>query len=203
MVGWESIPILYRIYTYITKSLDLKEKEKVLIVKEAQLKKWEQEHTKFINISEENSKNFSEMVDFNLYNVNETYIHAQDHEISPYFRFDFTITNHSLYDFKTKKIYMKVYFDGSELGQIEISKEMDIPHQKTQYGHAKLDKLHPNFINRLKSLKKENRTNRLQIKISEIEIDFIGDKEFRKSWGDYSRHAFELEISLDRVSVTL
>ncbi len=203
MVGLESIPGFYRVYSHIKKNLDLQKREKVLDIKEEQLKIWEQEHTNLINISEENSKNFSSMIEFNLYNVSETYIYAQDNELSPNLRFNFTIINHSIFDFKTKKIYMQINFEGSELGQIEISKEMNIPHQQTQYGLAKLDKLHPNFINRLKSLKKEEKINRLQIKIPEIEIDFIGYKEFHKSWGSFTRTLFELEIPMDRIYVTL
>jgi hypothetical protein len=196
MVDWVSIPIIKQTISglsHLKKYFDLNAKEK-------QLKNWEQDLKRLRYISEENSKNFISMIDFKLHKVFDVSIHAQDHEISPDLKFNFSITNHSIFDFKTKKISLLINYEGSELGRIEISKEIDLPHQQTQYDRAKLDKLHPNFINRLKSLKKEGHTNSLKIVMSEIEIDFIGDKEFRKSW---ENSVFELEIPIEKIYVTL
>lgn len=206
MVDLASFPIsiIYRAYSHFKKYFDLKEKDKNLIAKEEQLKNWEQELTRLKEISKENLNKYSSMIEFNSM---EGVIKAEDNNPSPSLEFTFLILNFSIFDFKTKKITMRaIYEDISgrecELGTpIPAIEEMEVTHQQHSNNSAKLQPLHTNFITLLKSLKKEGKKNSIRIRLKDVKIDFIGDKQFPKSWG-YDTY-FELEIPIKNIHVTL
>ncbi|MCZ7394511.1 MAG: hypothetical protein ABOK23_04370 [Candidatus Methanoperedens sp.] len=201
MVDWTSFPIsiIYRVYSYFKKYFDLDKKKNDLDVKEKQLKIWEEELTRLKNISEENSHDYKSMIDFNLHSPYETYIQAGDNVPSPNLEFRFFITNHSLFNLKVKKIHMNLYLENfGELGEINISNVIDLPHQHTHVDRLKYQ-LHPNTINILKSLKREGKKNLLRLNLQQVRIDFDGDMVFSKDWP----YNFILEIAMDRVYVTL
>ncbi len=190
MVGWESIPIFYKIYSYFKKHIDLNEREKALIAKEDKLKKEEQDLNKLRIISNENSQNYQSMIDFYPSSLN---VDAFDSTASPYLGFQFKITNRSIYDLKTKQFFMRtIGYDGSEIGQIEIPRKIDLPHQQIVTTDFKVS-LHPNFITKLKLLKKEGKP--LQFQLYDIKIDFTGEKEF------YRRDSLNLKIPCDEINV--
>ncbi|MFZ2412061.1 MAG: hypothetical protein WAW23_10855 [Candidatus Methanoperedens sp.] len=198
MVGWESIPVIYRVYSYFKKYLDLNEREKSLVAKEEQLKNRDQEIARLRNISEENSKNLISMIDFDPNYTNDIYIQAGDNNPSPHLEMKFSITNRSLFDLKVKKIHIRIYLDSvGEVGEINEFNEMNLPHQQIVSDRLKLQ-LHPNFINILKSLKKEGKKNLLRFNLSDVQIDFEGDRKFRKPW----QYNFSLELPIDKVYVS-
>ena len=190
MVGWESIPFFYKIYSYLKKYVDLNERENELVAKEEKLKKEEQELNKLRTIGNENSQNYQSMIDFYPSNL---YVDALDSTGSPYLGFQFNITNRTIFDFETKQFIMKVHSYNSEIGLIEISRKIDLPHQQIVNTDFKVS-LHPNFINKLKLVKKEGKP--LQFQLRNIKIDFTGDKEF------YRRGDFDLEIPNDKINAS-
>ncbi|CAG0969900.1 hypothetical protein METP2_01329 [Methanosarcinales archaeon] len=180
MVGWESIPIVYRAYSYIKNYIDLNRKEKNLVVKEEQLKKMEQELTDLRVIIKENSSNYESMIEPSFHNG---FIRAEDTFPAPYLEVRYAITNRSIFDFKIKRISMTIVDQNSgyTLGQIETPKNIDLPHQRTINDQSQLQ-LHPNFISQLKSIKKEGKS--LYITLEAVKIDLIGYKGFTKSYGN-------------------
>ncbi|MCZ7355805.1 MAG: hypothetical protein O8C66_12025 [Candidatus Methanoperedens sp.] len=206
MVDWTSFPIsiIYRAYSYFKKYFDLNKKENALVAKEVQLNNLEQELTRLKEIRNENLNKYSSMIEFNsMLGV----IKAEDNNPSPSLEFTFVILNFSIFDFKTKKITMRaIYEDISgheyELGTpIPAIEEMEVTHQQHSKNSAKLQPLHTNFITILKSLKKESKKNSIRIRLNDVKIDFIGDKQLSKSWG-YNTY-FELEIPIKDIHVTL
>ncbi len=180
MVGWESIPIIYRVHSLFKKYIDLKEREKILVAKDEQLKKWEQELANLRQISEENSRNYESMIELSFH---DGYIRAEDTYPAPYLEVRYSVTNHSIFDFKTERISMTIidHNTGHKLGQIETPKKIELLHQRTLHDQSMLQ-LHPNFISQLKSIKKEGRS--LYITLESVKIDFTGYKEFYKSYGN-------------------
>ncbi|MFA4957577.1 MAG: hypothetical protein WC556_11480 [Candidatus Methanoperedens sp.] len=180
MVGWESIPIFYRVYSYFKKYIDLKERENILVAKDEQLKKKERELTNLREISEENSLNYESMIELSFH---DGYIRAEDTFPAPYLEIKYSITNRSIFDFKTERISMNIidHNTGHKLGQIETPKNIKLPHQQTLHDQSMLQ-LHPNFISQLKSIKKEGRS--LYITLEGVKIDFTGYKDFSKSYGN-------------------
>ncbi|MFZ3167498.1 MAG: hypothetical protein WA130_07765 [Candidatus Methanoperedens sp.] len=199
MVGWESIPIVYRTYSYIKNYIDLNEREKALVIEQEQLKEQKLEIAELKEIFDENTKNFSSMIDFNLHNINDIYINAGENVPSPNLEFSFFISNRSLFDFKVKKISMKIDLENfGELGEINTSDIIDLAHQQIHIDRLKLQ-LHPHTIIIFKSLKKESKKTLLKITLRNIKIDFEGDKEFSKPWP----YGFKIEIPMDKVNVSL
>ncbi len=200
MVEWTfSIPIIKNIFQYYKKHIDLKEREKSMIVEEKRLNVWEQELIRLKKIKEENSGNYVSMIDFNFFNINDIYIQAGDNVPSPHLEFSFYISNRSLFDLKVNKIYMVFYLeDFGELGEINTSDVLDLPHQQILIDRLKLQ-LHSNAINILKSLKKDGKKNLLRLKLTKMKIDFGGDREFSKP----DPYGFNLEIPMDKVYVSL
>lgn len=195
MVEWSSFPIIsiiYRIYSYFKKYFDLSEREKTLIAKEEQLKNEEGELNKLRTISNENSKNYQSMIDIYPSNL---YVIAYDDLPSPHLEFQINFTNRSIFDYKTKHFFMRVLSrdESSEIGQIEISREINLPHQQIASTGFKVT-LHPNFVNKLKLLKKECKS--LQIQLLDIKIDLSGDKEF------YRGGTFNLKMPYEEINVT-
>ena len=198
MVGWESIPIVYNGYSYFRKVLNLKEKENNLVEKEEKLKKHEQELSNLKKIKDENNAQYESMIDFTI-NQNYIYIHAGDNVPSPNLEFNILITNRSLFDLKVKKMNMGIILNGfGDLKDIDESESLDLPHQQN-LNHQLHLQLHPNTINILKSMKKEGKINIVRFVIKNVKIDFEGEKEFTKRWGN----TFYLEIPVDNVSVSL
>ncbi|MDP3103521.1 MAG: hypothetical protein Q8M95_02820 [Candidatus Methanoperedens sp.] len=199
MVDLSSIPIIsiiYRMYYYFKEYFDLNKRKNVLVAKEEQLKNWEQELTRLKEISKENANYYISMIEFNTI---EGVIKAEDQTPSPSLEFTFLIFNLSIFDFKTKKITMRATYEGYDLGTpIPTIEEMEVTHQQRSNNSAKLQ-LHTHFITSLKSLKKEGKKNSIIICLTDVKIDFIGDIQFQKSWGNTY---FELEIPMDRIYVT-
>jgi len=149
-------------------------------------------------VSEENSQNFSSMIDFNIdYSIfqNGTYPFVDTIVSNPYFQFRYSITNHSIYDFKIDKIDMQILYQNDKLGSPITEEGLDLPHQRTIFSEAKLEKLHSNFINKLKIEKKEK--EKLFFNIDNIKIYFIRDKKFHKDIGN-----FQLEIPINRMRIS-
>jgi hypothetical protein len=148
-------------------------------------------------ISYNNSKNFSSMINLNLHNDFYSCIKPEDKSPSPHLEFNFSIINCSVFDLKVKKIHMEVFHENTKLEPYEYTKEMYLPHQQILSDRFEYP-LHENFINILKSLKKEGKRNTLRLHFTEVKIDFNGDKEFSKPWYNST-----LEIPMDRVNVSL
>ena len=199
MVGWESIPILYSGYSYLSKVFNLNERENTLVKKEEKLKKREQELSNLEKIKEENSTQYESMIDLAINHLNNTYIDANDNTPSPKLEFSVLITNRSLFDLKVKKINMKVNLEHSGvLGDIETHKLLDLPHQQNISHHLELQ-LHPNTINILKSIKKDNKENLVKFVLRNITMDFEGEIEFTK----HMPYNLELHIPVENVYVSL
>ncbi|MBU4374138.1 MAG: hypothetical protein KJ714_06800 [Euryarchaeota archaeon] len=146
-------------------------------------------------ISEENSRNYESMIEFLPYNGS---IEAEDNNTSPYLEFHFSISNFSIFDFKTKEIAMNIFYEGYDFGTFKVPKEIEVPRQQIKYSSAKLQPLYINCIHLLKSLKK-NKEDYIKICIKNLKIDFTGDKKFCKPWKD----PVYLEIPMKNIRVTL
>ena len=199
MVGWESIPILYSGYSYLSKVFNLNERENTLVKKEEKLNKREQDLSNLEKIKEENNTQYESMIDFVLNDAHRNYIHASDRVPSPKLEFSVLITNRSLFDLKVKKIHIKINLEHfGDLETLETHELLFLPHQQNNI-HRLESQLHTNAINILKSIKKENKENLIKFTLRDIEIDFEGDKEFTKR----VPYNLELHIPVENVSVSL
>ncbi|HLB70077.1 MAG: hypothetical protein OIN88_06750 [Candidatus Methanoperedens sp.] len=181
--------ILYRIKLYEY----LKKIGKWLIFEIKKIIVFVQEAPRLWTICAENSRNYRSMI---IFRPERGSIEAEDSNLSPYLRLDFSIANFSIFDFKTKEVSIKASYNRSELDPI-VTEGKDVLHQQVTNYTAK-SKLHEHFIKILKSLKKEGKNNSIELNLQNVKLDFIGDKEFRIPYGD-----FILEIPMNAVHVTL
>lgn len=184
---------LYRIKLYEY----LKKISKWLIAKIKQLIVFARELPSLWNISMKNSQNYESMIDFNIdYSIFQigSYSFVDTNDSNPYFRFQYSVTNHSIYDFKIDKIDMQILYQGNKLGPRITKEGSDLPHQKTIFSETKLEGLHINVINKLKSEIKDK--EKLLFQIDDIKIYFIGDKKFHKNYGNHS-----MEIPINRMRI--
>lgn len=202
MVSSEQITIVYYILAIIGIALSilywiklyeyLKKIDKWLVIKTKQLIVFVRELSRLWTICAENSRDYESMIRFR---PERGSIEAEDSNLfAPYLQLDFSITNFSIFDLKTKEVTIKAFYNHSELDPI-IAEGRDVPHQQVINYIAK-SRLHTNFINILKSLKKDSKNNSIQINLQNVRIDFIGDKKFRIPYGDYL-----LEIPMNAIHV--
>lgn len=198
------VPILLLIVSaiaaYFKNLFGLKTKIKKLFDIIKQFKVFLRQLHRLWTICGENSQNYRSMIEFCPYRGS---IRGEDSNISPYMEFSFSISNFSMFDFETNSIGMDVVYNDNILktitdADIELL-HMEVPHQEHNSNHVKIQPLSKNFIDRLKKLKAEGKECSVTIDLQNLKIDFIGDREFRKSWHD----VFKLEIPMESISVTL
>lgn len=142
-------------------------------------------------IRNENSHDYEKMIDFYPY---DPYINAVESGSSQYLDFRYCITNHSIFDFQTRKISMKILnqHNGSDIDKVDEPTEIDLPHQQTVKNSLRR-KIDSNFITKLKSLKNECKPQ--NIILEDVKIYLIG-KEVPKSCGSFTLKIPPHEINL-------
>jgi hypothetical protein len=148
----------------------------------------------------ENSQNYRSMIEFR---PSRGSIRGENSNISPYMEFSFSISNFSIFDFESNSISMDVVYNNNILktltnADMELS-HMKIHHQGYNANHVRIQPLSNHFIDMLKKIKAEGIERSVTIELQNLKIDFIGDREFRKSW----HNGFKLEISMESIRVTL
>lgn len=176
-------------------------------------------------IGVENSQNYkSSLIHFNINRDNfldsiSSFqgIIAGNNIVRPHLKFRFSITNYSIFDFKIQKVAMRVLYHNSDLNLItnegitfdEAKSTLISPgdllqplkHQRTIYGEAKCDlsqKCIDQLKKELKEIEEQKKEKLLNFKLSEVELYFTGDKEFRWTWAENRR----LEIPVKRIDVS-
>ncbi len=147
-----------------------------LLIKGEQLRVFMQLLPRLYMISNESSRDYEKMVDFEpCPKCNYPIIKASDSTSSLHMKFYFSITNRSIFDFKVEKISMDIRDQNySHNDKIDKSKEIDLPHQQV-IEDSFIYELPLSFIAELKSLKEKRES--LWIILENVNI-YLNNKKF-------------------------